>query len=50
MIKAHYPELFADDPNWLPRASELAARTYELTSFLVDVLGVTRVDAPSMAR
>jgi L-lactate dehydrogenase complex protein LldE len=45
MIKAHYPELFADDPNWLPRASELAARTYELTSFLVDVLGVTRVDA-----
>lgn len=45
MIKAHYPELFADDPNWLPRANELAARTYELTSFLVDVLGVTRVDA-----
>ena len=45
MIKAHYPELFADDPNWLPRASELAARTYELTSFLVDVLGVTRVEA-----
>jgi L-lactate dehydrogenase complex protein LldE len=45
MIKAHYPELFADDPNWLPRANELAARTHELTSFLVDVLGVTRVDA-----
>lgn len=45
MIKAHYPELLADDPNWLPRANELAARTFELTSFLVDVLGVTRVDA-----
>ena len=45
MIKAHYPELFADDPNWLPRANELAARTHELTSFLVDVLGVTRVEA-----
>jgi L-lactate dehydrogenase complex protein LldE len=45
MIKAHYPELFADDPNWLPRANALAAKTYELTSFLVDVLGVTKVDA-----
>lgn len=45
MIKAHYPELFHDDPNWLPRANELAARTYELTSFLVDVMGVTRVEA-----
>jgi L-lactate dehydrogenase complex protein LldE len=44
MIRTHYPELFADDPNWLPRANELGARTYELTSFLVDVLGVTRVD------
>jgi L-lactate dehydrogenase complex protein LldE len=45
MIRAHYPELFADDPNWLPKANALAARTYELTSFLVDVLGVTKVDA-----
>jgi L-lactate dehydrogenase complex protein LldE len=45
MIKAHFPELFDDDPNWLPRANALAARTYELTSFLVDVLGVTKVDA-----
>jgi len=41
----HFPELFADDPNWLPRANALAARTFELTSFLVDVLGVTKVDA-----
>ena len=32
-----YPELFHDDPNWLPRANALAAKTYELTSFLVDV-------------
>ncbi|WP_281024027.1 (Fe-S)-binding protein [Microvirga flavescens] len=45
MIKAHYPELFDDDPNWRPKAEELAARTYELTSFLVDVLGVTKVGA-----
>ena len=45
MIKAHYPELFADDPNWMPKVDALAARTYELTSFLVDVLGVTKVNA-----
>jgi L-lactate dehydrogenase complex protein LldE len=45
MVKVHYPELFADDPNWLPRAHALAAKTHELTSFLVDVLGVTAVPA-----
>ena len=45
MIRAHYPELFADDPNWLPKARALAGKTYELISFLVDVLGVTEVDA-----
>ncbi|MFN3688400.1 (Fe-S)-binding protein [Salinarimonas sp.] len=45
MIKTHYAELFADDPNWLPKAHALAAKTYELVSFLVDVLGVTRVAA-----
>jgi L-lactate dehydrogenase complex protein LldE len=45
MIRTHYPELFADDPNWLPRANALGAKTYELTSFLVDVLGVTEVNA-----
>ena len=45
MVKAHYPELFAEDPNWMPKVDALAARTYELTSFLVDVLSVTKVDA-----
>jgi L-lactate dehydrogenase complex protein LldE len=45
MIRAHYPELFADDPEWLPRAQALAQRTYELVSFLHDVLGVRAVDA-----
>jgi L-lactate dehydrogenase complex protein LldE len=38
MIK-HYPELFAKDPVWGPRAQKLAARTFELLSFLVDVRG-----------
>ena len=35
----HYPELLADDPAWASRAADLARRTYELLSFLVDVMG-----------
>lgn len=38
-----YPQLFADDPVWGPRARTLAGRAYELTSFLVDVLKVSAV-------
>ncbi|NCT19938.1 (Fe-S)-binding protein [bacterium] len=45
MLKDGYPELFADDPLWLPRAEALAARTFEFTQYLVDVLGVTDVGA-----
>jgi L-lactate dehydrogenase complex protein LldE len=45
MLKVHYPELFQGDPNWQPRADAFAAKTWELVSFLVDVLGVARVDA-----
>lgn len=45
MIRHNYPELFADDPPWLARAQRLAARTYEFTEYLVDVLGVTDLGA-----
>jgi L-lactate dehydrogenase complex protein LldE len=45
MIRQHYPEAFADDPAILPRAQELASRTWELVSFLVDVCGVQAVAA-----
>ena len=45
MIKIHYPALFADEPELAERARELAARTYELVAFLVDVMGMTRVAA-----
>jgi L-lactate dehydrogenase complex protein LldE len=38
MIKHHYPALFKGMPEWERRARELATRTWELTSFLVDVL------------
>lgn len=39
MIVNHYPELFADDAVYGPKARELASRTWELSQFLVDVLG-----------
>lgn len=45
MLKYNYPELFADDPRWLPRARALASRTYEFTEYIVDRLGVTDVGA-----
>ena len=43
MIRTHYEELFADDPAWSSRVAALAAKTYELTDFLVNVLKVDRV-------
>jgi L-lactate dehydrogenase complex protein LldE len=45
MVKVHYPELFADEPDMRARAEELASRTYELVSFLVDVRGLDEVAA-----
>jgi L-lactate dehydrogenase complex protein LldE len=44
-LRMHYPEMFADDPAQFQRAQHLANRTYELVSFLVDVRGMSRVDA-----
>ena len=45
MVKVHYPELFADEPATLAKARELAARTYELVSFLAEVRGMESVAA-----
>ncbi len=45
MFRHNYPELFENDPDWLPRAKALSARTYEFTEYLVDKLGVTNVGA-----
>ena len=45
MVKAHYTELFADEPAMRDKAEELASRTYELISFLTDVRGVDSVAA-----
>ena len=44
-LKTHYPELFAGDPDWLPKAEAFAEKCHELVSFLVDILGIAKVDA-----
>ncbi len=43
MIRHHYPKLFRDDPDLRNRIESIAARTWELTSFLHDVLRVDRL-------
>jgi len=44
-IHEHYRELFEDEPKWLERANRLGERSWELMSFLVDVMGMTGVEA-----
>jgi L-lactate dehydrogenase complex protein LldE len=44
-IRNVYPQLFAADTGWGQRARAVAERTYELTTFLADVLKVSAVPA-----
>jgi L-lactate dehydrogenase complex protein LldE len=50
MVMHHYATLLADHPIYGPKARDVAARTYELTQFLVDVVGVTDVGAIATGR
>jgi L-lactate dehydrogenase complex protein LldE len=43
MIKTHYPDLFRADPATRPHVDALAAKTFELTDFLANVLKLERV-------
>lgn len=40
-----YPHVFKGDPVWEPKAKRLAAKTYELTQFIVEVLKIEDVGA-----
>ena len=40
MIRCHYPALFAEDPDVRRRIDALCARTWELTTFLHEVVGL----------
>jgi L-lactate dehydrogenase complex protein LldE len=45
MVKVEFAHLLADDPTWCRRAAELAARTFELSDFLVNELKVVDLGA-----
>lgn len=45
MIRVYYRELFHDDPDTAQLAIEVGARTFELSEFIVDELGVTDLAA-----
>jgi L-lactate dehydrogenase complex protein LldE len=45
MLREHLPHLFDDDPNLTARAAALGGRTWELVSFLTDIMGVAEVEA-----
>jgi len=49
MVK-HFHEVFADEPKWQERADRIAAKTHELSSFLVNVLGVEDVGAAARCK
>jgi L-lactate dehydrogenase complex protein LldE len=44
MMRHHYPSLFADDPILAAKASNLSQRVFELTDFLVNIIGFSRQD------
>ena len=48
MVRVFYKELFHDDPALLKRATDVGGHVYELSEFLVDVLGAD--GAPESAR
>jgi L-lactate dehydrogenase complex protein LldE len=45
MVRHHYPQLFDNQPAWRARAEAVAGKIFELSEFLVDVVGVTDLDA-----
>lgn len=49
-IKVHYAELFADEPAMAAKVEDLRARTFELTTFLADILKVGAIKGRLPAR
>jgi len=45
MVKHKYQELLCDEQEWFRRAEELSPRIYELSQYIVDVLGIEDVGA-----
>lgn len=49
MVRVHYNDVFKNDPDLKLRAARVAQKTYELTDFMVNVLGMDRVRLASKA-
>ncbi|MDO8670665.1 MAG: (Fe-S)-binding protein [Dehalococcoidia bacterium] len=47
-IKKEYPLIFRDDPGMLAKAERLAARTFDISAYLVDELGFRSQDLASL--
>lgn len=45
MLAKHYPVLLADDPNLARKVNAFSGKVCELSQFLVDILGITQVNA-----
>lgn len=45
MVKTHYPELLNEAPELFAKARDLASRTYELTTFITEILKIEDVGA-----
>ena len=45
MVKVFYHDLLRDDPELLTSAREVGSRVFELSEFVVDVLGVTSLSS-----
>ncbi|MEJ5357174.1 MAG: (Fe-S)-binding protein [Desulfobacterales bacterium] len=50
MVRHHYPALFEEEPDWRELARRTAARTFEFTEYLVDVLGAEDLGASFAGR
>ncbi len=46
MVKTHYADLFADDPEWRARLQQLVPRVFELTEFLHGVIKLDQLPKP----
>jgi L-lactate dehydrogenase complex protein LldE len=44
-IKHDYPEILRDEARWLEKAESVAAKTFELSQYIVDILQITDVGA-----
>lgn len=48
MVRHEYPKLFVGDAKWEATANRLASITWEITEFIVDGLGITNLNLPSI--